>query len=169
MGCRDRKVVAGPFKGHTDIVWTVCFSPDGKQIASGSRDKNIRIWDAQTGALLVGPLSGHTEGVDSIAFSGDGTRIASGSDDNTVSIWNAKSGRLVRGPLEGHQHWIGFVHSPPIQGGSFQHQRSGMSVFGMQILELWYLGLRCSTRKVPSLWCSHPIAHFPLSHLMGSG
>ena len=35
------KVVAGPFKGHTDIVVSVSFSPDGKKIVSGSCDNTV--------------------------------------------------------------------------------------------------------------------------------
>ena len=32
-------------KGHSDIVWSVSFSPDGKQIVSGSPDKTVKVWD----------------------------------------------------------------------------------------------------------------------------
>ena len=32
-------------KGHTDIVWSAAFSPDGKKIVTGSADKTARIWD----------------------------------------------------------------------------------------------------------------------------
>ena len=36
-------------EGHTDWVSSVAFSPDGKQIVSGSDDRTVRRWDAATG------------------------------------------------------------------------------------------------------------------------
>ena len=106
-------MVAGPFKGHTESIWSICFSPNGKRIASGSRDKTARIWDAQTGTPLAGPLRGHTKLVASVAFSGDGACLASGSYDKTVRVWDVMSGRLVLGPLEGHYAWVSFVAFSP--------------------------------------------------------
>lgn len=73
-------------EGHTSLVTFVSYSPDGKYIASGSWDKTIKIWDAESGKC-VKTLEGHTKGVRSIAFSPDGKHIFSGSNDNTIKIW----------------------------------------------------------------------------------
>jgi len=74
---------------HSEDVLSVAYSPDGSHIVSGSLDKTLRIWDAQTGALIVEPLSGHENSVWSVAYSPDGSRIVSGSYDNTLRLWNA--------------------------------------------------------------------------------
>ena len=59
-------------EGHTDEVTSVAFSPDGKQIVSGSWDETVRRWDAATGQQLLPAFEGHTDGVTSVAFSPDG-------------------------------------------------------------------------------------------------
>ena len=43
-------------KGHTRTVTAVAFSPDGQHIVSGSWDKTVRVWDAETGSLIAGPF-----------------------------------------------------------------------------------------------------------------
>lgn len=37
------------FEGHNNWVITVCYSPDGKNIASGGKDNTVRIWDVKNG------------------------------------------------------------------------------------------------------------------------
>ena len=41
-------------------VWSVAWSPDGKNIASGSKDKTVKVWNAQTGQC-VSTLNGHSQ------------------------------------------------------------------------------------------------------------
>ena len=74
---------------------SVCFSPDGRYVASGSKDKTIRVWNSQSGLLTLGPLEGHESTVNSVCYSGDGTRIVSGSNDRTVRIWDSSNGNLL--------------------------------------------------------------------------
>jgi WD40 repeat protein len=38
---------------HTDVVGSVCFSPDGKKVTSGSDDGTVIVCDAETGAVLT--------------------------------------------------------------------------------------------------------------------
>jgi WD40 repeat protein len=92
-------------QGHQDWVDCVAFSPNGKHIVSGSHDKTIHIWDAETGQSLIGPLEGHQHSVNSVAFSPDGKHIVSGSSDYTLCAWDAETGQRLIGPLKAHQEW----------------------------------------------------------------
>jgi len=65
-------------------VESVAYSPDGRHIISGSDDRTIRIWDANTGAAVGKPLEGHSWNVLSVAYSPYGRCIISGSGDNTI-------------------------------------------------------------------------------------
>jgi WD40 repeat protein len=73
-------------------------------------DQTIRVWDAETGDVVVGPLKGHTNVRSSpVAFSQDSKRIVSGSKDRTIRVWDAETGEVVLGPLEGHTSWVSSV------------------------------------------------------------
>ena len=72
--------------GHTDLVRTLAFLPDGTSLVSGSDDMTIKLWDVQTGGV-VKTLYGHTDWVVSVSISADCTMIASGSRDNTMCLW----------------------------------------------------------------------------------
>src|SRR5205823_3766829 len=64
-------------KGHTSLVRSVAFSPDGKRLASGGMgDTVVKVWDV-TGGMETLTLNGHTDMGRSVAFSADGKRLAS--------------------------------------------------------------------------------------------
>ncbi|KAJ6457820.1 WD40-repeat-containing domain protein, partial [Mycena vitilis] len=98
---------------HTDWVFSVAFSPDGKHIVSGSIDRSVRIWDAESGEQLGDPLEGHTGWVQSVAFPPDGKHIVSGSIDKSVRIWDAEGGEQLGGPLQGHTDGVRSVAFSP--------------------------------------------------------
>ena len=76
-------------QGHSHYVKSVCWSPDGKYLASGSADETLILWDAKSGQRLK-TLQGHSESVNSVCWSPDGKYLVSGSDDYTVIIWGAE-------------------------------------------------------------------------------
>ena len=68
-------------------VYSVCFSPDGKQLVSGSAAGTVRLWDVETGNFNF-PGQGEIFGdVWSVCYSPDGTRLASGCEDYLVRLW----------------------------------------------------------------------------------
>ena len=102
-------------KGHTSSVAAFAWSPDGKQIATASYDKTIRIWDATTGEAKR-TLVRHTGPAVVVGWSPDGKQIASGSHDNTVIVWDAVAGTMLK-TLTDHTDHIAFVEWSPGTSG----------------------------------------------------
>jgi WD40 repeat protein len=78
------------FDGHTWYVLSVAFSPDGRTLATGSRDNTVRLWEVATGTERR-RIEGHSFYVKSVAFSPDGIRLVSTSYDAPVYVWDVYS------------------------------------------------------------------------------
>lgn len=75
-------------------IRSVCFSPDGRFLATGDEDKLIRIWDIPA-KRIRNVLRGHEQDIYSLDFSRDGRILASGSGDRTTRIWNMMDGSCL--------------------------------------------------------------------------
>ncbi|KAF9505141.1 hypothetical protein BS47DRAFT_1386036 [Hydnum rufescens UP504] len=80
--------------GHSGVVNSVAFSPDGLWLASGSDDCTLCLWDAMSGEQIA-TLEAHSNSVESVAFSPNGSWLASGSWDDTLCLWDAKLGKCI--------------------------------------------------------------------------
>jgi len=83
------------FEGsHTDLLYTVRFSPDERLLATAGYDAKIVLWDVQSGHPLRA-LSGHNGAVFGVAFNSDGSLLASASGDQTVKVWRVRDGERL--------------------------------------------------------------------------
>ena len=110
------------FPGRTDRIHCLAFSPDGKTLAAGNENSEVRLWDIATGQERA-TCKGHKGNLWTIAFSPDSQTLVSGGDSMVVKFWDVATGK-ERGTCHEHE---GFVHtlafSPDSQtlatGGSF--------------------------------------------------
>ncbi len=82
------------WRAHTEIVWSLAFSPDERTLASASANGSIKLWEVGSGTLLW--ESWPAQGLGRLAFSPDGGVLASGGLDALVRLWDAQRGIPVR-------------------------------------------------------------------------
>ena len=79
---------------HGGDVRSIAFSPDGRLLASGGDNNEVRLWRVDDGALQS-VLSGHTKKVVSVVFLPSGRLLATGSSDGTVRWWRLPDGAFL--------------------------------------------------------------------------
>jgi WD40 repeat protein len=85
----------------------VLFSPNTKELLTGSSDGVARLWDVTTGRLIKAMI-GHANGISSAAFSPDGTIIATGDAGGGLRVWHGDSGELIR-TLRPHDQMVSWL------------------------------------------------------------
>ncbi len=108
-----------PPAGHKDQVYTLAFSKDGKQLASGSSDHTVKLWNPDSGTLIrefsnpnVKPAgTAHPGFVNGVRFTADGTRLFTVGNSprlrGYLAVWNVADGKL----LYGQELEFGPIHS----------------------------------------------------------
>ena len=84
---------------HLSEIWTVKFSPNGDWLASGSVDSTYKIWNKETGSIILNIKQ--PSGITSLDFSPDSNYLVTASYDSKVRIWKLPEGVLEK-ELIGH-------------------------------------------------------------------
>jgi ribosome assembly protein 4 len=80
------------------VLYNEC--KQGRQLASGSGDTTVRLWDLNTQLPLTTGQGGHSNWVLVVSWAPDGKHLVSGGMDNLVCLWDPKTAALV-GTLKG--------------------------------------------------------------------
>lgn len=122
---------------HTQRIWSLDFSPDGKLLASGSDDETVKVWEIATGKLIrdFKGSRAHTNWLRSVSFYPEDNRnlLASGGEDKSVKIWDVNTGECLK-TLQGSANRVWAVAFSPQPNKEYSLIASGSDD---QAVRLW--------------------------------
>ncbi|GHA71513.1 WD40 repeat domain-containing protein [Pontibacter akesuensis] len=81
---------------HTNSVFSVVYSPDGKLLLSGGRDAHLRVWEVEEQYKERGYVIAHMYTINHITYSPDGQYFATCSMDKSIKVWDAETFKLLK-------------------------------------------------------------------------
>ncbi|MDB5334473.1 MAG: Planctomycete cytochrome [Planctomycetaceae bacterium] len=101
----DGRLIRDVKDAHSETVFAVRFSPDGKHLASAAGDRFIKLFDTKTGDI-VRRMAGHTGNVLALSWKSDGKMLISSGADNVLKLWDVERGVPLR-TMKGSTYQIG--------------------------------------------------------------
>lgn len=81
-------------QGHSNGILSIAYSPNGRYIITGSKDKTAKVWDSLSHQCTL-TLQGHFGPVFTANFSPDSNYIVTGSNDHSIKLWDFKTGKCI--------------------------------------------------------------------------
>jgi WD40 repeat protein/uncharacterized caspase-like protein len=81
--------------GHTDLVRSIAFSPDGKYLASVGQQAGVKLWDVTSGREII-TLEGKASGYFSLVFSADGKYLLAGGSEGVLELFDVAAAKKIR-------------------------------------------------------------------------
>ncbi|WP_445628359.1 WD40 domain-containing protein [Nostoc sp. DSM 114167] len=142
-------------------IFSVAFSPNGKLLATGDTNGEIRLYEVANSQQLL-TCKGHAGWVWSVSFSPDGQVLASGSNDQTIKLWDTSTGECFK-TLKGHSGGVRSVTFSP----DSQVIASGSDD---QTVKLWNTTTGKCVKTLQEVGCSiWSVAFSPKDYILASG
>lgn len=104
-GCSDNNIyllhyktfeILHQWQAHQNSVFSLCLSPCGKYLLSGSRDAHIAVWDIKNNYSLHKLQAAHLFTINDIVYHPNGKWFATAGRDKHIKIWDAQSFNLLK-------------------------------------------------------------------------
>ncbi|RRA97633.1 WD40 repeat domain-containing protein [Larkinella rosea] len=81
---------------HTNSIFAVQYSPDGRFLLSAGRDAHLKIWAVDDKYSQQNDIAAHLFAINHICYSPDGALFATCSMDKSIKVWDAATFRLLK-------------------------------------------------------------------------